>query len=95
MFGEQTFAQLRTGFRNTIIDNLPCLSLSVSPPSVHPTPLQTHTTVAAYIVAGDNMWRWVTIYAVKPDIYFRRREYMPYDICPATKYAATRTASWR
>ena len=27
-------------------------------------PLQTHTTVAAYIVAGDNMWRWATICAM-------------------------------
>ena len=48
--------------RNTIIEK--------APPSVHPTPLQTHTTVAAYIIGGDSMWRWVTIYAVKPEIYF-------------------------
>ena len=74
--------------RNTIVENLP----SLSPP--HPT-ADTHNCCGVYhrrrqyVAMGDNICR-KTRY-----IFFRRREYMPYDICPATKYAATRTASWR
>ena len=32
-------------------------------------PLQTHTTVVAYIVAGDNMWQWATT-SVENSVFF-------------------------
>ena len=41
-----------------------------------PPPLLTHTTVAAYIVAGDNMWQRATICVMNVDIYCRRRRYV-------------------
>ena len=57
-------------FTNTLII---ILTLSSSPP---PSPLQTHTTVAAYIVAGDN-------YVAMGDnmCHERRRQNMPEQAC--------------
>ena len=82
-----------------VFGSLPSLSVSTPPSPPTPHPLQTHTTVAAFVVAGDNMCRWATMCVVNPGICCRRRQNVPWTltynyivagdkICPATKYAA-------